>query len=533
MSDPFLIPVAPRPASAAAAAPDAWQRQHISALVFGLLNLIRSLFSFLPAVAALGLSGNAHYIPLAAAAMLGLHLISVTAAWLTTRYRIAPDSLSLQSGVFSRNTRQVGFDRIQDISIEQNFLARALGVAKLGVETGAGGAGDDFTLDPIALPKAEALRETLRAYRHRHTANEGESESATPSTAIPTDTPNPLAAPSAAPTLFTLPLRQLLLSGIFSPSLAVIAFVFALIGLSDRFAPFGFDLRNSRTWERIAQQSGTADWLDLPLSPSIPHIIALTAIISLIVAFLGIFTGIVRAILRDWDYRLTREARALRRTRGLTTRTDVAITIRRIQAAIITTGLIRQLFGWHELRLRSLASDVSSSDGGDHQALPFAQMSDIDKVLGEIALRPHWADIHWQRSHPLLILPPLLFGTSIAAAGLAMALLLSPFGWATVIGGLFIALMGSLAERRHFHAVDGAFLLIRSGLLRPSTTIIPASAIQSADIRDNFVYRRFGLATLAFGVPGISSFADDKIPAIPLGKAIILRDKFTIRNPSL
>lgn len=529
MSDPFLIPVAlpPQPDDAIAAhqAEDgAWQRQHISAFAFGLLDLLHSLLHLIPAVAALGLSGNSRYIPLAAAGYLGLHLLSITLRWLTTSYRITDSSVSLRDGVFARNTRHIGFDRIQDISIEQNFLARALNVAKLGVDTGAGGKGDDFSLYPITLPKAEALRETLRAYRQQQATSAATTPDSNQANPAPIATPEPT-------TLFTMPPRLLLLSGLFTPSLAVIAFAFALIGLTDRF---GYDLGSLRAWERIAQKTGVADWLDIQLHSSIAQIALIISLITLFIALLGIFSGIVRAILRDWDFRLTREPRALRRTRGLTTRTDVAITIRRIQSATITTGLIRQYFGWHELRLRSLASDIGGpSEGGDHQALPFAQMAAIHAVLDDIQLRPNMADLLWHRSHPIMALPAILLGLAVSAIGIGLALLLSPFGWFSAAGGLVIAFLGILSARRHFYAQDGRFLLIRSGLLRPSTTILPAAAIQSADICDNFVYRRFGLATLAFGVPGISSFADDQIPAIPIGKALALRDTFTIRNLSL
>ena len=95
---------------------------------------------------------------------------------------------------------------------------------------------------------------------------------------------------------------------------------------------------------------------------------------------------------------------------------------------------------------------------------------------------------------------------------------------------LFFAILHAITARLHFHAVAGDKILIRSGLFRPTLTILPLRAIQSADIADNFVYRRFGLATLAFGVPGISGYADDRIPAIAYGKATQMRAAILLRD---
>lgn len=526
MSDPFLLPVTPpkpAPPADAADAPSedsgAWQRQHISALFLGLLRFGRSLFNLIPAVAALGLSGNSRYIPFAIAGYFLLHIGGVLSHWLFTLYRIGPDSLSIRHGLFSRNERHIGFDRVQDISIEQGLLPRLLGVARISIETGAG-SGEDVTLFPIKMEKAEALRETLRAYREQarplaEAQDSADELSSTPST--------PPASSDDSRLLFALPPRKLLLSGVFSPSLAVIALLGALIGFADRFEPFGLNIPSER--ELIAMIEAYVG-SNIFQQNSSPRSIALViAPLLLAIAALSLITGIIRTIFRDWDYRLSREPRTLRRLRGLTTRTDVAITIRRVQSATLVTGLIRQIFGWQELRLRSLASDIGSGEGGgDHQIIPFAQREEIDPILEEIGLLPNWEAVEWQRSHGILALPSfftlILFAASAASFSIPAA---NSWGWPLFGAAILLLLIEILTARRHFHGVDGDKILIRSGLFRPSLTILPRRAIQSADISDNFLYRRLGLASLAFGVPGISSHADDRIPAISLSKATALR----------
>lgn len=539
MSNDFLIPVArPRPATDSGASitadgPGEWHRMHPSALLFGLFGLVRRVIDLVPAVAALGLSGNAHFIPLAAGAYLLVHCAAVILRWRFTLYQVGDDAITLRHGIFSRNQRHIGFDRVQDISIEQGVIARFFGVAKLGVETGAGGSGDDdLKLSAIAMPKALALREDLRAYRaEQASAPLPPADACTNAEHAPG---TPAITPPASVTLFSMPPRTLLLSGVFSPSLVVIAFVFAIIGLADRFKPFGYEIGNPRQWGRLARESGYGDWIAQQYGFTIGSAAIAIGLLGLLLGVLGIVTGIVRTVFRDWDYRLTRETRALRRTRGLTTRTDVAITIRRIQSATVTTGWLRQKLGWFELRLRSLASDVgSASGGGDHQALPFARASDIDQVLTHITLLPDWSALTWHRSHGLIALPTLLFSALLCLIGTLAALILTPLGWIASAGGLFFAVMAPLAARRHCYAVEANRLLIRCGLFRRSTTIIPFASIQSADIRDNFVYRRYRLATLALGVPGISASADDVVAAIPHDAAMALRARILSQDKNL
>lgn len=563
MNDPFHLPVPLPQADPPSEAPVAgqlteshqqslppilttqenWRRQHISAIFLGMLGLGRSIFNFIPAIAALGLTDNAHYIPLAIAAFLLFSLANVVIKWFTTLYRVEPDSLSLREGFLGRNERQISFDRVQDISIEQGFLSRLLGVARISIETGAG-SGEDVSLDPITMAKAQELREILRLYRQQiptaepardlsdAAENAAQQNGAAHAQPLLDNVPSSRAAADNY-LLFSLTKKNLLLSGLFSPSFAIIALFFAILGFADRFEDFGITIPDEREMVDIASGYFGQQWLQQTANMATLFWLISAAVVAL--ATLSIITGLLRTIFRDWDYRLRREARTLRRSRGLTTRTDVAITIRRIQSATLVTGLIRQIFGWQELRLRSLASDIGSGEGGgDHQAISFARREDINPVLQEIDLLPNWSDINWRRSHAILALPSPVAILLLIGAGVNFWLAAPPLWcWGPLAAGLGLAALKILKARRYFHAVDGDKILIRSGFLRPALTILPIRAIQSADIRDNFIYRRFGLATLAFGVPGISSIADDRIAAIPLRKAHHLRAAILHRGESL
>ena len=130
----------------------------------------------------------------------------------------------------------------------------------------------------------------------------------------------------------------------------------------------------------------------------------------------------------NWNFRLTREPRALRRTRGLTTRTDVAVPVRRVQAAILVTGWFRQRFGWHELRLQSLASDGEKER--DHQVVPFAQLDAIDPVLERSGdRRAPKATQAWQQSHRIIALGGLVGALGASVGGLVAVSFGQALGW--------------------------------------------------------------------------------------------------------
>lgn len=488
----------------AAAEEPHWQRLHPATLALAIVKLGPRSLNFLPAVAALGFTGNWVYIVPAILAFLLFSLLAAWFQWLRFRFAVGDDEVVIESGVLSRQHRTIPFDRIQDVSIEQGLVSRALGIAKVGFETGAGGKENDANLDAIALGAAQALRTTIRAHRS------GEAAVSAP---VAADAPE---APPAQEDrlLFAMGPRQLLVAGLFNFSLAALAVVGAGMQFFDGLLPFDFNVFNPMDWIDIAEDYGLDQWL-------LAHrwVAGVGAVLSLLL--IGFVSGIATMVFANWDFRLTREPRALRRTRGLTTRTDVAVPVRRVQAAILVTGWFRQRFGWHELRLQSLASDGGKER--DHQVVPFAKLEAIDPVLGEVAIARPDAGQSWQRSHRIVALGPVI-GAVCAAIGGSVALLLgNAVGWLGLVAAPLIALSALWAARYHRWTDLGEQVAIRRGWWKPKMTLLPHASVQSVDLKSDFILRPLGLATLVFGVPGGSALATHEIPAIPRATAQDLR----------
>lgn len=462
------------------------RRLHPLSLVLGLMKTGPRMVNFLPALVGIGVSGQWWLIIPALLLFIIISMLFVWLGWARFTWRVDDDDIAIASGIFSRNDRTIPFDRIQDVSIEQGLIARVLGIANVGFETGSAESDkkDDGKLNGISFADAQALRDHIRSHR----------------TGAPLPIGEAAASPLADHLLLVMTPKRLLIAGLFNFSLAVLGVLFGLLQTFDNFlpsTPFDFDF-----WREIARGTQLESWVLLHR-----WIAVLGSVVVLVMV--GSAAGVVRTMVKEWGFRLERNERGFRRTRGLTTRTDVTIPIARVQAAILSTGLARRHFGWYDLRLQSLAGDGKNEP--DHMVAPLARLGEVDAILREVGLER--ADFeggydiaHWHRSHPISIasVPAILVGASMLVF-FAISSLVPEYLWAMwfpLLSIPFMALLGWFDWRHRRWHFDGHLLHITKGVLRRRHIILPARNVQSADLDVGPIQRRLGLASLRFGVPG-------------------------------
>ncbi len=473
------------------------ERLHPLYLVTGLGGSLRRLGGAYAAAGYFAATGSWRTGLLIALAGGAVILVTTFLHWRRFEFRVGASEIRIDSGIFSRTHRSIPFDRVQDVDISQGPLSRLLGLARVRFETGgsAGAKEDDGALEAVALARAEALREQIRARRG-------------PAPAPAEDEVEP------AP-IFAMDLRRLLTAGLFNFSLALLA---ALAGVARTLGDVaGIDPFARRFW-REALDAGSPI-ADLLLAHRIAAIIAGTIVLVVI----GLATGVVRTVLRDYRFRLDRTETGLRRRRGLVTLTDVTMPLKRVQAAIIGSGPLRDRFGWRDLRLQSLGGDGKRR--GDHQVAPLAHDDEVATILAQLDWRPVALDLAWQR----------VSAAYFAAFALAVSLLLIPAAlqfflipWLGAAGFAAVAAIVALrwlAWRRYRYALDGDRLLVRSGWWRRRLVMLPLAHIQSIDLTENFISRRFGTASLAIGVASGGGYAGHGIAALPRETARSLRSE--------
>lgn len=467
-------------------------------LVSGLMSLLRG---GLPALAALIGTGTIGLgLLVLAPVVVAVLAFSFGFAWLKwTRltYTTGPDNIRVEQGLLSRHARAVPYDRIQDVSLEEKLLPRLFGLAEVRFETGAGGK-DEISLTYLSLAEAARLRELVRARKAGGPVEQGTAVAGLTETE------------PAAPVLFAMNNRRVATFGLFEFSLVIFA---VLLGAAQQFEfLLPFEPWDWHQWTRFAQSHRD----DLAFLEAGGRVAAVAAAIGgvLIVAALGVMTGVARTFAREYGFTLERTAKGFRRRRGLFTRTDVVMPVHRVQAAQIGTGLVRRRFGWHELRFVSLANDKKDAS---HAVAPFARMDEIEPIVREAGFHLPDESTDWHRpSSAHWFDCALLHALPLGAGAVATAL----FGiWpASIALGLLAAIF---VVREHYlwrldrHAIDEEQLFVRRGWLSPRLELADRIKVQSVELAQGPLARRRGYATLHFGIAG-GSLA---ITGLPLERA--------------
>jgi putative membrane protein len=406
-----------------------------------------------------------------AAAGLGIVMLAVKwVAWRRFRYGVVSAEIVIESGVFHRNRRIIPFERVEDVDIERTFLARLFGLAKVRIETGAGGK-DEGLLDSVSLAEANRLREAVRAGR---------------SGAVPAADAEETHAP-ARRTLFAMDPPRLLVSGLFNFSLVYIAGLFAILQTFDRVLPF--DIYDPARWIGLVDDYLPARWT-----------LAAIVAVLLLAAALGAMAGLARTVARDFGFRLSLEGERLKREQGLFTRKEAVISRRRVQLALVSTGPVRGLFGWSRLAFQTLGAGADRS--GHQSAAPFATRSEIERVLGEVSpLRqpppPEMVRVsrrHILRSTAGILLPALV--------GIAAATWWLPFAPALLAALPLVVGAAALERRYHRYGLADDLLFVSRGVWRRRLWIIPLRNVQAMSLSRGPIQRRLGLSTLAIDTAG-------------------------------
>jgi len=461
------------------------QRTAPISVLLGAIGAIRSAILPAFAIAFSGIGGGdriwvALGVGLAAAAI-GTLINYV--GWRRLTYTIGESDIRVESGVMSRTARSVPFERIQDVSIEAKPLPRLFGLVAVKFETGAGG-GEDLALQYLSAAEGERLRQLVRQRRD----DEAAAAPADPHTraAIPAD--------ETGDVLYALTPGRLLTFGLFEFSLAVFAVLGGLLQYADNV--IDLDIGNVDVWRDWLEEQGSTV---ASLGPYIQAAAAVAGLFGLIAV--GMVTGVVRTVLRDWGFTLTRSSRGFRRQRGLLTRTDVVMPVHRVQGLVIGTGLLRYRFGWHGLSFVSLAQDAESES---HEVAPFAKMAEIAPIVAAAGFRLPDDRTAWHRAskrhrNDRTFRDAAIFGvlTIVTAIMAPTGLFLIPLGAAVLSVGVNL-----YAWEFRRHAIDAAQVYASHGFLSPTQMIATRMKLHSVEIVQNPLARLRGYATVHLGLAG-------------------------------
>lgn len=471
-------------------------------VVLGAIGSLRSaiLPAFAIAFSGIGDSGRL-WVALAvgaAAALIGT--VTSYIGWRRLTYTIGEADIRVESGILSRAARSVPYERIQDVSLEAKPLPRLFGLVAVKFETGAGGA-DDLALQYLTNAEGEALRQLVRERRDEEMA------------AASADPAAPATAPAVeeAEVLYALTPQRLVTFGLFEFSLAVFAVLGGALQYVDNVT--SVDVWNVKLWYGWLKEQGSTV---ATLGPYAQALGAVAGIIGLLA--IGSATGVVRTVLRDWGFTLTRSARGFRRQRGLFTRTDVVMPVHRVQGLVIGTGLVRYRFGWHGLSFVSLAQDDKEQS---HVVAPFAKMEEITPIARAAGFRLPDDTTAWHRVAKAHRTDKAVLDAAIFVVAAIPVAIFAPFGLFLIPLGLAVLAVGANLYAWEFrrHAIDDRQVYSSHGFLSPTLGVATRLKLHSVEIAQGPIARRRGYATVHLGLAG-GAFA---MHGVPIAEARALR----------
>ncbi|MFI9818563.1 PH domain-containing protein [Saccharothrix variisporea] len=379
-----------------------------------------------------------------------------TLRWATTRYRITATAFEVRSGLLFRRARSAALDRVRGVDVSAQPLHRVFGLATVVVSTAEGG----VRLDGVTRARAERLRDRLR----------------------PAGGEVRLAAFDWA----WLKYGPLTFWSVGGVGVAVGGAYRVL----DSFGVKPYELGFVR--EVYFFFAGLPVWVAV-------------GVLLLGVVVLGACGSTAWFVETWWDFRLSRSGDAFKVRRGLLTTRSMTVDRARVRGVQVTEPLL--LRAVRSARTNAIAVGLGSaedrSSAPKSALLPPAPLDLAWRVATEalgvpasFALRRHPRAALRRRLGrvPAVVLPP------VAVVG-GLGVWLSPFlvhlallvGLAGLVAGTWLAFD---AYRSLGHAVDGSFVVMRSGTFARRTVVLRRAGGIGWQVSQSPFQRRAGLATL-------------------------------------
>jgi putative membrane protein len=393
-------------------------------------------------------------------------------------YSITEQEVVIRSGILSKKERHIKIERIQNVTITQNFLHKLMRIAKVQLET-AGDSTTEGNLDSVSIADSERIREIIRNHQHEKSTT----------TKVEVDgevTVDIQEEEEEENVIFSMSLWDTIKYGAvrFRPIVLVAsAWIFSMVS---QFNP------NWTEELEVILESGYKEYIkQLDVFMLVVYAIAGVFLVLL-------FSWIIDILLTVNTYhkfKLVSEKGKLLTSQGLFSSQKRAIPLKKLQMMVIKSNPITRKLNFYRLDLQT-----AGFGGGDgtkaksETAIPFAKFSQVKEIINKI------------RAVELPEVFTKVSPKSIRRAVVKYLLFSIPFGFALYftfdsfwILLVLLPIIGFAAyiryQYRGYH-VENNQIIVKQGFWFQKISIIPIEKIQTLHKRSSYFQRRLGLATV-------------------------------------
>jgi putative membrane protein len=419
--------------------------------------------------------------------------------YFTYRYRVVDDGIIIRNGVFQKSLRHITFDRIQNVSLQQNILHQIFKVAEVKLETAGGTPGQsEGQMRVLSLHDAQALEQLVRARGQLHIGNHGLLTTASEA-GVDSDE------------LLVLNSGELIRLGLISNKgmVVVATFIAALTQTGDNF------LGGVKRFIVSHQQDILGYTRDAHLSQS--QIIGTTIIMFVLFVFMMRLLSVLLALMQFHRFRLAKNMRRLSIERGLFTRLRGSLPLRRIQSYSLNESWLHRCFKRQSLRVDTVTQEAVNAGASLRDVVPLARAEKMDALIRVFIKSDHWPLHTWQGLHPKAwrrkFFMPAVFYAALSAV---LGIVVNPYWFFGLVLVPWQFLYARNWARYAGFAYSDDLIAVRQGWLSKKWRFAEIAKLQALVFKQGPLDRRHDMASLHLDTAGASpvelAFQIDYLP---------------------
>jgi putative membrane protein len=232
------------------------------------------------------------------------------------------------------------------------------------------------------------------------------------------------------------------------------------------------------------------DFLDIFIAADV----ILVVIGILLVLILTIMVSIIKFMLGYANFSVERSEDEVLITRGLIEKKQIAFKLHRIQAVTIVEGLLRQPFGYCEVRV-NVVGDISTQQNITPKIHPFIKSIELQNFLDTIL--PGYVLEREINKLPKRSLQRYVIRGVVPFLLLAPAFFFIPYGFLGILIYPPLAFLAVMRYRDAGYLINGNFITLRFRQIARTTALVSKNHIQSINLNTNYLQKRKDLKTIA------------------------------------